>query len=249
MRSDDGGGGALAGGDAAVHVLVPAAGRGERFAGAVPKLFLEVKKRALLAWTVDALLSAGAASVTVALGRDRFESCRGWWGGDPRIRCAEGGETRQASVSRALAVCPAGIDDLVAVHDGARPALSREDFRRVCRAASDGMGAVLGRFVSDTVKRTRAGRIVETVDRRDLFRAETPQVFSRRILEEALRLAQESGIEGTDESSLVERVPGARILVVEAGDPNPKLTLPSDLPWIETLLEAGELGAREEEGI
>jgi 2-C-methyl-D-erythritol 4-phosphate cytidylyltransferase len=91
-------------------------------------------------------------------------------------------------------------------------------------------------MVSDTLKEVEEGEILRTVPRSRLFRAETPQVFRRRILSQALRQSREEGIEGTDEASIVERLPAARVRAVEATGPNPKLTVPADLALIETLL-------------
>lgn len=226
-------------GDPAVHVVVPAAGRGERFGGPIPKLFVEVAGRPVLAWTIDRLLAAGARSVTVALAAERAAEPPRWLAADARVRCVEGGETRQASVALALAACPAAADELVAVHDGARPVLASEDLARVCAAAREADGAVLGRAVADTLKRVADGRIAGTVDRRGLFRAETPQVFKRATLEEALRRAAVDRVVGTDESSLVERLAGARVVAVEARFANPKVTVAADLRVVEQLLRAG----------
>ena len=97
-------------------------------------------------------------------------------------------------------------------------------------------GAVLGRNVVDTVKRLEGDRIVETVDRSSLFRAETPQVFQRQVLVEAFDRASRDGFVGTDESSLVERNPSRRVVRVEASAPNPKLTYPADWAVIERLV-------------
>ena len=114
--------------------------------------------------------------------------------------------------------------------------VSQEDLRRVVQAATDADGAVLGRMVSDTLKEVVGGVVVRTLRRSRLFRAETPQVFRRSLLARALDLSREDGFEGTDESSLVERLPAATIRAVEALGPNPKLTVAADLPLIETLL-------------
>ena len=225
-------------GDPAVHVVVPAAGRGERFGGPIPKLFVELAGRPVLAWTLDRLLAGGARSVTVALDAERAADPPEWLAADSRVRWVAGGETRQASVALALAACPATAEELVAVHDGARPVLAAEDLARVCAAARGADGAVLGRAVADTVKQVVEGRIVGTVDRRGLFRAETPQVFTRATLEEALRRAAVDGAVGTDESSLVERLAGARVVAVEARFANPKVTVVADLRVVEQLLRA-----------
>jgi 2-C-methyl-D-erythritol 4-phosphate cytidylyltransferase len=78
--------------------------------------------------------------------------------------------------------------------------------------------------------------IMETVDRQDLFRAETPQVFRHAVFARAVVRARADAFVGTDESSLVERLAGERVLAVEARHPNPKLTEPADLAVIAALL-------------
>lgn len=223
--------------DARVHAVVPAAGRGLRFGGTLSKQFESIAGRPLLAWTVERLLAAGVDSVTVALPGDVALAPPDWLR-DSRVRTVAGGDSRQESVTAALAASPASGDDLVAVHDGARPALAVADLVAVCQAALSADGAVLGRLASDTLKLLEQGRIVGTMDRSRVFRAETPQVFRRTVLEQAIEAALAVGFSGTDEASLVERLPGVRILAVEAGAPNPKLTTPADLPLVRALLDS-----------
>jgi len=222
-----------------VHILVPAAGRGERFGGDRPKQFVEVRGRTLLAWTVERLLDTGCASIVVALPEEAVETGHGL-PADPRLRLIAGAATRQASVAAALRASPAEEGDLVAVHDGARSAISASDFAATLTAARRVGGAVLGRSLSDTVKRLEGERIVATVDRRALFRAETPQVFRRADLERALELARRDRFVGTDEANLIERLGDVPIAAVEARRPNPKVTVREDLALVERILEAEE---------
>ena len=151
------------------------------------------------------------------------------------VATVEGGRRRQDSVAAALAASAAEPSDWVAVHDGARPCLSAVDLEAVVQAAAEsgGVGAVLGRPVSDTLKTVESGRLGATVARSGLFRAETPQVFRAADLREALERAERQNLEVSDESSLFE--PGS-IAAVAAFHPNPKLTGPSDLPAIAALL-------------
>ena len=219
-----------------VHAVVPAAGRGLRFGGTLSQQFESIAGRPLLAWTVGRLLAAGVDSVTVALPADAAAAPPDWLR-DSRVHSVPGGDSRQESVTAALAASPAAGRDLVLVHDGARPALAFADLLAVCQAALSADGAVLGRGASDTLKLLEQGVIVGTVDRSRVFRAETPQVFRRDLLERAIEGALEVGFSGTDEASLVERLPGVQVLAIEAGSPNPKLTTPADLPLVRALLE------------
>lgn len=219
-----------------VHAVVPAAGRGLRFGGTLSKQFESIAGQPLLAWTVGRLLAAGVDSVTVALPADVAAAPPDWLR-DSRVHTVAGGESRQESVTAALAASPAKKQELVLVHDGARPALDFADLAAVCQAVLSADGAVLGRGASDTLKLLEQGVIVGTVDRSRVFRAETPQVFRRELLERAIEAALAVGFAGTDEAALVERLPGLRVLAVEAMAPNPKLTTPADLPLVRALLE------------
>lgn len=220
-----------------VHALVPAAGRGERFGGSTLKQFQPLRGRSLLAWTVRRLLDAGCASIVVALPEEALAAGHGL-APDPRLRLVAGAATRQASVAEALSASPAAPHELVAVHDGARAALAHSDFAATLAAAAAGDGAVLGRTPTDTIKEVGDGRVLGTLDRSRLFRAETPQIFRRELLERALEAARRDRFQGTDEAALVERLGGARILVVEARRPNPKVTYPEDLALVERILAA-----------
>ena len=219
------------------HAVVPAAGRGERFGGSLPKQYLEIAGRPLLAWTVARLLESGALSVVVALPEEDVATAPARIADDPRLTWVAGGEIRQDSVAAALAASPARPDELVAVHDGARAAAAPADILATVAAAAGSGGAVLGRAPTDTVKRLEAGRIAATVDRRTLFRAETPQVFRRATLERALAAARRDGFVGTDESSLVERLGDVEIRAVEARFANPKVTFAEDFEAVARLLE------------
>lgn len=216
--------------------LVPAGGRGERFGGEVPKLLIPIAGKPLLAWTLERLLSSGLAGLTVALPEEWLGSTAEVFPESNRVSWVAGGLNRQQSVAACLAGCPADTD-LVLVHDGARPAVAIEDLLATIEAANQADGAVLGRPVADTLKQVEHGLVKLTVDRTDLFRAETPQVFRTAILEQALRQCATDGFIGTDEASIVERLPGVSILAVTAVRPNPKLTQPQDLPRVRMLLE------------
>lgn len=214
---------------------MPAAGVGLRFGGPRPKQFLEIRGRSVLAWVLDALLAAGVRRCVVALPAAALDEGKVLYG-DPRVRWTEGGDTRQESVQACLRAAAGADDDLVLVHDGARPLVAPEDVRATVAAAAQHGGALLGRPLGDTLKRLEGSRVVETVERGGLFRAETPQVFRRGDLERALDAARRAAFRGTDEASLVERLGDVPVVTVVARHPNPKVTLPGDLEIVEALL-------------
>ncbi len=226
--------------------VVPAAGIGRRMGAATPKQYLELAGRALIAHAVGCLAGhPQIAAVVVALAAgDR------WW---PRVREAEGlaaiettgGATRADSVLAGLAALAGHADpeDWVLVHDAARPCLRGDDLERLIAAgAGHPDGALLAIPVRDTVKRADpAGRVVATVERSGLWRAQTPQMFRLGALREALAAALAAGHTVTDEAQAMERA-GAAPLLVEGCAENIKVTTPADLALAELYLRARGVG-------
>ena len=219
--------------------VIPAAGRGTRFGGDVPKQYLEVAGRPLIAHALQALLAhPRVAGAMVALSPDDVR-WPGWtqWNGKPVLRCVGGGE-RADSVLAALQALPSTVsgDTLVLVHDAARPNLHGADLDRLIAAAQTGDGAILGAPVRDTLKRADdSRRIAATEPRERLWRAFTPQAFQREALTRALEQARADGVAVTDEAMAMERV-GAQPALVEGREDNLKVTTAADLRLIEFLL-------------
>lgn len=226
------------GSERAVWAVIPAAGRGRRFGGEIPKQYLHAAGKPLIRHALDALLSHPRIDgAMVALSADDA-LWPGWTQlhGKPVLRCVGGGE-RADSVLAALLALPDGIgrDGLVLVHDAARPNLRHEDIDKLLRACDDGDGAILGAPLRDTLKRADAGRIVATEPREALWRAFTPQAFLREPLTQALREAGRQGAAVTDEASAMERC-GAKPRLVEGREDNLKVTTPADLALAEYLI-------------
>lgn len=221
--------------------VIPAAGRGTRFGGAVPKQYLPVAGKPLIAHALDALLAhPRVAGAMVALAEDDA-----LWPGwsvrmdKPVLRCVGGGE-RADSVLAALRALPgSGHDDVVLVHDAARPNLHRSDLDSLVAAAEAHRdGAILAAPVRDTLKREDGGGcIVHTEPRDRLWRALTPQAFRRGALIAALEDARRSGVAVTDEAMAMERG-GAHPRLVEGREDNLKVTTPADLRLMEFLLQS-----------
>lgn len=218
-------------------VIVPAAGRGSRFGGEVPKQFLEVAGRSLLAHTLDALAGhSGVGGVVLVLAADDAPALpEAVLHGKPLVR-ALGGDTRAASVLAGLHALPESVrpDDFVLVHDAARPNLRADDLDALLeRGRMDPVGAILAAPVRDTLKRAGDdGGIDGTEPRERLWRALTPQLFRRLQLSRALEAADADGIAVTDEAMAMERQ-GARPLLVEGGEDNFKVTTPADFSRFE----------------
>lgn len=201
------------------------------------KVLLELGGVPILAWTIDALVAAEAIDEIVlvsrpeeraaidALVRDRVAPAR-------VLVHADGGAERADSVANGLAAV-GGETDLVLVHDAARPFVLPSLVRTLVAAAASAGAAIPALPIVDTLKRRRDGFVVETVDRSELVRAQTPQAFRREVLEGAL--AARGDAAPTDDAAAVEAAGGSVALV--DGDPlNLKVTTPDDLRLAEAIL-------------
>lgn len=217
--------------------VVPAAGRGARFGGQVPKQYLLADGEPLLAHTLQSLLAhPGVAGVMVAIAENDAD-WPGWtsFADKPVLTCV-GGETRAASVLAGLQALPESVraDDFVLVHDAARPNLAAIDLSRLLEVGrADPVGGILAAPVRDTLKRAGDdGGIDGTEPRERLWRALTPQLFRRHQLTRALLDAAAAGVDVTDEAMAMERQ-GVRPLLVEGAESNFKVTTPADLARFE----------------
>ncbi len=232
-----------------VWAIVPAAGRGERFesaAGAhrLPKQYAPLLGSSVLEWTLRALLGEPRIEqvVVVIAADDARWSELAASVGSPRLLCAIGGASRQASVMSGLERLKgvAAAQDWILVHDAARPCLERVDVRALIDALdAGGCGAVLAAPIVDTVKRERGGAAGETVDRQGLWRALTPQVFARADLERALEDAVRHGLTVTDEAQAMERL-GFHPRLVRGSPFNIKVTQAADLALAARILKSAE---------
>lgn len=211
--------------------VIPAAGTGARMAAAQPKQHLEVAGKSLLQHSLDALLAIAAVeTVVVAMGADdaRASTLRA----SSRVLLAVGGARRADSVLAALRVMQefASPEDWVLVHDAARPCLLPADGDRlVTTVLASGTGALLAEPVVDTIKQVGAdGRVLGTLDRSQLWRAQTPQMFRLGELVDALERALRAGAAITDEASAMEWA-GHPVAVVPGSSRNLKVTVPDDL--------------------
>jgi 2-C-methyl-D-erythritol 4-phosphate cytidylyltransferase len=214
--------------------IVVAAGRGERMGGERPKAFLELGGEPLLlraARAFDAAPSVG--SLVAVVPGSETSAARALLAPLAKLRAVvAGGARRQDSVLAGLAGLPAGWDGVVLIHDAARPLVEVELIEAVAERALATGAALPVLPLVDTVKRVRAGRVLETLDRSELGGAQTPQGFKVALLREALDAAARSGLELTDEGMAVERL-GHPVAAVPGSKRNRKLTTPDDLAWAE----------------
>lgn len=236
--------------------LVVGAGRGERLGHDRPKALVPVLGRPLLSWALGTLVAARSLRRIVVVlpdGESLPADPRAWglpadaWtdaAGEPRVVAVPGGRERSHSVRAGLAACGDGPDDeSVLVHDGARPLVTAALIEACLAAVAEGAdAAVAAAPMTDTVKQadpvvdgTALPRVDRTLDRSRLWAVQTPQVFRRAVLLDALAQPDAVLAAATDDASLVEAA-GGDVRIVPAPSTNLKVTVPVDLELAELLL-------------
>ena len=219
--------------------IIVAAGRGTRMGPDIDKLFLEVAGQPVVAHAWQRFDAAGSIEEIVLVIRDGMEPAFRDIGSRLSLkkpfRFAQGGAERQDSVWNGLCALSANAE-LVAIHDGARPCVPLDLIEQTLGAANDFGAAVAAQRVTDTIKQSEDGiSITHTVDRSKLWSVQTPQAFRVSVIRQALSRAREKGLNLTDDTAACELI-GQAVRLVETRQPNPKVTVPGDLPFIQSLL-------------
>ncbi|MCE5360156.1 2-C-methyl-D-erythritol 4-phosphate cytidylyltransferase [Candidatus Igneacidithiobacillus taiwanensis] len=229
-----------------VWALLPAGGQGRRFGSTLAKQYLPLAGSTVLAHALAPFLQETrirgvqlvlpAADIDGEAWRELITAQT-----ERLLPPVAGGAERQDSVRlglQALLARGAEAADWVLVHDAARPCLRQQDLRALLDALPESpQGILLALPVADTLKRAEADRAVATVDRRQLWRALTPQAFPLGALLQALDDARAADAVVTDEASALERL-GWQPRLLAAHADNLKITYPEDLPLAEAILAA-----------
>ncbi|MFT5138741.1 MAG: 2-C-methyl-D-erythritol 4-phosphate cytidylyltransferase [Lysobacterales bacterium] len=227
---------------AVVHALIPAAGCGQRFGGGHLKQYLRIAGRPVLAHTIDAIKQHPVISgitIVLAAGDNKFAEL--FDSDDFELRTVTGGSSRAESVLNGLQSIRNDLPEVewVLVHDAARPCLPYSCLENLLeKGLAEPDGAILAIPVADTLKRSdSAGKITQTLDRRDLWCAQTPQLFPVDLLSSALATMLQNGETPTDEAQAMERM-GAKPLMVMGSPANIKITWPEDVAIVEAWFAA-----------
>jgi len=188
--------------------------------------------RALISWSYEMLVSAGCRPVVVVVPEDSFDIARSTLG--EGVVLAPGGATRRDSIRKGLMLVDT---DRVVVHDAARPFATVGMVAAVLERLSDCDGAICSMPITETIKRAMGDVVVDTVDRSQLHRAQTPQAFRTELLKHAHQVALEEDFDPTDDAQLVERC-GGRIGLVQGSASNIKITYPEDFQLAEAMARA-----------
>ena len=222
-----------------VSVVIPAAGSGKRMqTGGKNKVYIELQGKTILERTFEAFENNESVDrIIVAVREDEVELCKKEAlipEKHPKLMdVIPGGAERCHSVYNALEKLD--DDDIVLIHDGARPFVENELIDKCIEAADKYGCCAAGVPVKDTIKIVREGVAVETPDRKELFAMHTPQAFFVRDIADYIKNGIETGFLGTDEASFAEKQ-GKKVFIVESKYDNIKVTTSEDLIIAEAIL-------------
>jgi 2-C-methyl-D-erythritol 4-phosphate cytidylyltransferase len=224
-----------------VSAIIVAAGKGTRMGPDRDKLFLEVAGRPVVAHTWKRFAQSKDIDEIVLVVRDgmqdAFQELAERFALSKPFRLVAGGAERQDSVwNGLLALKPES--EIVVIQDAARPCTSGEIISATIAAARKTGAAVAAQPVTDTIKESTDGQLIQrNLDRGKLWAVQTPQTFRTEIIRRALLLVRERKLQVTDDTAACELI-GQPVRLVPGGAPNPKVTVPADLPYLELLLKA-----------
>ena len=218
-----------------VSAIIPAAGIGKRFHRDLPKQFLTINDKPILAYTLQRVHACEKIdAIYLVVPEDKIRHCEKEVVGKegfPKVKkVIAGGRERQDSVYHGIRELDQGVD-IVVIHDGVRPFVDPKMFSDVIDEAEKYGAAITAIPEIDTVKKVSAeGTVEETLDRESVWRVQTPQAFQYDIIKKAFEEAFQDHYYGTDDSSLVERA-GYRVKVIPGKPSNIKITTPEDLEF------------------
>ena len=220
-----------------MHLLIAAAGSGNRMGADRNKLLLKIAGKTVLEWTLKAAFASESINWIGIVGqpKDKSSMCSILHDSVKSVEWINGGSTRQQSVQLGLSALPNDAKSVL-IHDGARCLVSPYVFDEIAKIVTNGHAVIAATQVTDTIKKVdEKGEIIGSPPRSDLWSAQTPQGFPVDKLKHAHMQAISKGWNVTDDASLFERL-GLPVKIYDAGPSNIKVTTPFDLVIAESLL-------------
>jgi len=217
-----------------ITLIIPAAGSGKRMNIDRNKIFLEINGKTILEMVLEKFSSFDEIIQTIVIIRREDEELFKKIFTEFNVEYVYGGEERQDSISNAIDIL--NIEsEYVMVHDGARPLIKKEFIKKIIDKVSKNTGVILAVKSKDTVKRVKDLKVVETLDRSEIFNVQTPQIFYKENFVEVYNKLKQDKIMVTDDSSLFEYF-GYEVGVVIGDYSNIKITTLEDLDFLEFFL-------------
>lgn len=219
-------------------VIIPSGGKGLRLGTDIPKQYVKVNNKELIAYTIDVFEQCDEIDeIVVAAQKDYFDLLNEIikkYSFRKVLKIVEGGKERQDSVYNALSSLSASNRDLILVHDAARPLLPQKVLLSALQSAENFDNVVVGIKAKDTLIKG-SDSVLSYVDRSEIFYAQTPQIFRYGILKSAMEKAIRKSFLGTDESMLVHKA-SYKVKLVEGSVFNFKVTTKDDLDLFTSLV-------------
>jgi len=213
-----------------VSVIIPAAGKGERFGN--KKQFLHYKNKSVLMYAISPFVFCDEINeVIIAVSKDDKNQVNDYLKVEnfkKKVSIVEGGLLRQDSVKNAIK-CSNKKNQIICIHDCVRPFISKYLIQKAIKKCISSDAVIVAVPSTDTLKETKDLKIKKTIDRDKIWKAQTPQVFKRSIIENVLFDLKYEKFFYTDESSLVEQA-GYDVSIVEGSPLNIKITTKDD--WL-----------------
>lgn len=223
-----------------IHVVITAAGSSKRMKG-IDKLFFPIKGQPLLYWTLIKFVNLALIdTIILVVNKNKLPLVRRLvksWRFAKVAHVIAGGATRQESVAKGINEISkwAADNDVILVHDGARPLISVEEIKKVLKAIGKNNAAILAVPVKETVKKANTKlKITKTIKRDNLWLAQTPQGATLKTFKKAVKFALQNHLQCTDESGLFESA-GIPVKIVEGSYTNIKVTIQEDLEVVKRL--------------
>lgn len=223
--------------------IILAAGKSRRLRG-IDKIFYKIREKPLIFYTILAFEKNPRINKIILVVRKkdfrRFFALIKKYKFKKIVTVTKGGKERQDSAFNGLKTAEslgAKSGDLILFHNGANPLISQKEISDVIKAARKHKAALVAQPIKDTVKKiSKEGFVLETVDRKNIYSAQTPQVIEYKLAKEAFEKAAKNNFYGTDDVSLVERI-GKKVKLVPCPYRNIKATTKEDLEIIKTFLK------------
>jgi 2-C-methyl-D-erythritol 4-phosphate cytidylyltransferase len=225
-----------------VEALIVSAGKGHRFIEGKKKQFHLLAEKPILAHTLDKFETCPLIhSILLVVGQEDMDYCLKEiiekYQYKKISQIVPGGKRRQDSVRNGIEVLSKDAE-IVVIHDGVRPFVTKEMIEDSIRSAIRFGAVVLAMPVKETIKMVQPdGTVLKTLDRESLWQIQTPQTFQVNVIKEAYHKATGDGFAGTDDASLVERL-GIKVHILPGSYTNIKITTPEDLILANLFMKA-----------
>jgi len=219
------------------YAIIPSGGVGKRINSSLPKQYIPIHGKELIAYTLEIFQKCNQIDeIIIPAQYDYFEllnNIKLKYGISKLTGIVEGGFERQDSVLNALESISPDNDDLIAVHDAARPLLPVKILENALNAAKEFDNSIVAIKAKDTLVKGNE-YVKEYLNREEIYYIQTPQIFKYKVLYESMILAKKNGFIGSDESILVHQASN-KIKIVEGSSLNFKVTTDSDLDLLELI--------------